>query len=157
MFNHAFLQEELAFDHFDRAVVFCEASNLESVVTYIRIFFLTMLCIMWLGLLLKTCTSALCILWMLMTRKQVCCLAVYFSGFLGLWIPLYIDDIGINLFIQAHLWKIHVCCKDLSLQMHFGHYVNTSHQVLVKGCDFKIFFQNGFIHLPKQKWRKTFG
>lgn len=36
LFSHGFLQEELAFDHLDRAVVFCEASNLESVLAYIR-------------------------------------------------------------------------------------------------------------------------
>lgn len=34
-----FFQEELAFDHFDRAVVFCEASNLESVLAHIKTFF----------------------------------------------------------------------------------------------------------------------
>lgn len=74
----------------------------------------------------KKCISALSILWMLMSRKQVCCLAVCSSGFLGLWIPLYIDDIGINLFIQAHLWKIHVCSKDLSPWIHIGGCMSTS-------------------------------
>lgn len=33
------LQEGLAVDHFDRATTFCEASNLESVLAYIRTFF----------------------------------------------------------------------------------------------------------------------
>lgn len=33
------LQEGLAVDHFDRATMFCEASNLVSVLAYIRTFF----------------------------------------------------------------------------------------------------------------------
>ena len=33
------LQKGLAVDHFDRAAMFCEASNLESVLAYIRTFF----------------------------------------------------------------------------------------------------------------------
>lgn len=33
------LQEELTVDHFDRAAMFCELSNLESVLAYIRTFF----------------------------------------------------------------------------------------------------------------------
>lgn len=53
-------------------------------------------------------------LWTLMGRKQLCWLAVCSSAFLGLWIPLFIDDTGINLFIPAHLWKIHACSKYLS-------------------------------------------
>lgn len=104
--------------------------------------FLTMLCIMWSGLLLKTFTSALCILWMLMSWKQVCCLAVYSCGFLGLWIPLCIDDTGINLFIQAHLWKIHVCSKGLSLWTRIGGHVSTHYIVYwSEAVVFKTFFR----------------
>lgn len=91
--------------------------------------------------------SAPAVPWTLMSRKQ-------FAG-LGLWIPLLIDDTGINLFLPAHLWKIHACSKYLSPWMRVGGCMSTSRTILVKGWIFFNLLHNGFILLPKQKERKT--
>lgn len=39
MFSQGFFTRGISIDHFDRAVVFCEAFNLESVLAYIRTLF----------------------------------------------------------------------------------------------------------------------